>query len=110
MAPRLRPFVVVPESPATFPRPVRNVFEAQVALARRAISSGSIDAALGSQTRRAISVFQETQHLPVTGALNADTVSYTHLVRLAGRDVLNFRIGFTVFGRGLGTSTSGQPS
>jgi lipoprotein-anchoring transpeptidase ErfK/SrfK len=73
VAPRLRPFVVAPESPADFPRPVRDVFEAQVALARRAISSGSIDAALGSQTRRAISVFQETQHLPVTGALNADT-------------------------------------
>ena len=73
VAPRLRPFVVAPESPANFPRPVRDVFEAQVALARRAISSGSIDAALGSQTRRAISIFQETQHLPVTGALNADT-------------------------------------
>ena len=73
MAPRLRPFVVAPESPADFPRPVRDVFEAQVALARRAISPGSIDAALGSQTRRAISVFQETQHLPVTGTLNADT-------------------------------------
>ena len=73
MAPRLRPFIVAPESPANFPRPVRDVFEAQVALARRVISSGSIDAALGSQTRRAISVFQETQHLPVTGALNADT-------------------------------------
>ena len=73
VAPRLRPFVVAPESPASFPRPVRDVFEAQVALARRAISSGSIDAALGSQTRRAISIFQETQHLPVTGALNADT-------------------------------------
>jgi lipoprotein-anchoring transpeptidase ErfK/SrfK len=73
VAPRLRPFVVAPESPADFPRPVRDVFEAQVALARRAISSGSIDAALGSQTRRAISVYQETQHLPVTGALNADT-------------------------------------
>jgi lipoprotein-anchoring transpeptidase ErfK/SrfK len=72
-APRLRPFIVGPESPADFPRPVRDVFEAQVALARRAISSGSIDATLGSQTRRAISVFQETQHLPVTGALNADT-------------------------------------
>jgi lipoprotein-anchoring transpeptidase ErfK/SrfK len=73
VAPRLRPFVVAPESPASFPRPVRDVFEAQVALARRAISSGSIDAALGSQTRRAISIFQETQHLPVTGELNADT-------------------------------------
>ena len=59
VAPRLRPFVVAPESPASFPRPVRDVFEAQVALARRAISSGSIDAALGSQTRRAISIFQE---------------------------------------------------
>jgi lipoprotein-anchoring transpeptidase ErfK/SrfK len=73
VAPRLRPFIVAPESPAGFPRPVRDVFEAQVALARRAISPGSIDAALGSQTRRAISVYQETQHLLVTGALNADT-------------------------------------
>ncbi len=73
VAPRLRPFVVAPESSADFPRPVHDVFEAQVALARRVISSGSIDAALGSQTRRAISVFQETQHLPVTGTLNADT-------------------------------------
>lgn len=73
MAPRLQPFIVTHESPADFPRPVRNVFEAQMALARRAISSGPIDAALGSQTRRAIAVFQETQHLPVTGALNADT-------------------------------------
>jgi len=73
VAPRLQPFIVTHESPADFPRPVRNVFEAQMALARRAISSGPIDAALGSQTRRAIAVFQETQHLPVTGALNADT-------------------------------------
>jgi len=73
VVPRLQPFVVAPESPADFPRPVRDVFEAQMALARRAISSGPIDAALGSQTRRAISVYQETQHLPVTGTLNADT-------------------------------------
>jgi lipoprotein-anchoring transpeptidase ErfK/SrfK len=73
VAPRPQPFVVAHESAADFPRPVRDVFEAQVALARRAISSGSIDAALGSQTRRAISVYQETQHLPVTGTLNADT-------------------------------------
>jgi lipoprotein-anchoring transpeptidase ErfK/SrfK len=73
VAPRRLPFVVPSESPADFPRPVRDVFDAQVALARRAISSGPIDAALGSQTRRAISVFQEDQHLPVTGTLNADT-------------------------------------
>jgi lipoprotein-anchoring transpeptidase ErfK/SrfK len=73
VTPRQRPFVVAHESAADFPRPVRDVFEAQVALARQAISSGSIDAALGSQTRRAISVYQELQHLPVTGTLNADT-------------------------------------
>jgi lipoprotein-anchoring transpeptidase ErfK/SrfK len=73
VAPRLRPFIVDPESPADFPRPVRDVFEAQVALARRGISPGPIDAALGSQTRKAILVFQKTAHLPATGALDADT-------------------------------------
>ena len=73
VAPRLRPFIVAPESPAGFPRPVRDVFEAQVALARRAISPGPIDAALGSQTRKAILVFQKTANLPATGRLDADT-------------------------------------
>ena len=73
MAPRLRPFIVAPESPADIPRPVRDVFEAQVTLARRAISPGPIDAALGSQTRKAILVFQKTANLPATGALDADT-------------------------------------
>lgn len=52
---------------------MHDIFEAQVALARRAISSGSIDAAIGSQTRSAISVFQETQNLPITGELDAAT-------------------------------------
>ena len=73
VAPRLRPFIVAPESPAGFPRPVRDVFEAQVALARRAISPGPIDAALGSQTRKAISVFQEFQNLSQTGLLDTNT-------------------------------------
>jgi len=49
------------------------VLEAQIALARRAISPGSIDGALGSQTREAISVFQETEDLPVTGDLDDAT-------------------------------------
>jgi lipoprotein-anchoring transpeptidase ErfK/SrfK len=71
--PQLKPFIVAPESPANFPRPVRGVFEAQVALARRAISPGSIDAALGSQTRAAISVFQEFQNLSPTGLLDTNT-------------------------------------
>jgi lipoprotein-anchoring transpeptidase ErfK/SrfK len=68
-----KPLVVARQSPADFPRPVRDVLEAQIALARRGISSGSIDGALGSQTRAAISIFQQLQNLPVTGRLDADT-------------------------------------
>jgi lipoprotein-anchoring transpeptidase ErfK/SrfK len=68
-----KPLIIVPESPAGFPRPARGVFEAQVALARRAISPGSIDAALGSQTRAAISVFQAFQNLSPTGSLDTNT-------------------------------------
>jgi lipoprotein-anchoring transpeptidase ErfK/SrfK len=64
---------VAPETTNAFPHPARDVFEAQVALARRMISPGSIDDALGSQTRMAIAVFQETQKLPRTGKLDADT-------------------------------------
>lgn len=68
-----KPFTVSRQSPADFPRPVLDIFEAQVALARRGISPGSIDDALGSQTREAISVFQQQQNLPVTGKLDDDT-------------------------------------
>jgi lipoprotein-anchoring transpeptidase ErfK/SrfK len=71
--PQPKPIVVTRQSPADFPRPVRDVFEAQVAIARRGISPGSIDAALGSQTRAAISVFQQTENLPQTGKLDSDT-------------------------------------
>ncbi|HUE35753.1 MAG TPA: L,D-transpeptidase family protein [Candidatus Acidoferrum sp.] len=76
--PAPQPFAVTQQSPSDFPRPPRDVFEAQVALARRAISPGSIDGAIGSQTRAAISVFQETENLPITGQLDADT--HAHLV------------------------------
>jgi lipoprotein-anchoring transpeptidase ErfK/SrfK len=72
--PQIKPLIVTPESPTAFPHPARDVFETQVALARRGISPGSIDAALGSQTRAAISVFQEMENLPQTGKLDA----YTH--------------------------------
>lgn len=65
--------MIGPQAPADFPRPVHDVFEAQVALARRGISPGSLDAALGSQTRAAISVFQATQNLPPTGLLDTNT-------------------------------------
>jgi lipoprotein-anchoring transpeptidase ErfK/SrfK len=63
------------EAEGGFPRAARNVFEAQIALARRGISPGSIDAVPGSQTRRAISVFQERDNLPQTGVLNAETAA-----------------------------------
>ena len=59
--------------PVKSPRPAQDVIGAQVALARRAISPGSIDAAIGPQTREAISIFQETENLPQTGKLDADT-------------------------------------
>jgi len=49
------------------------VFEAQIALARRAISPGSIDAAIGSQTRAAIAAFQRSEKLSESGVLDTNT-------------------------------------
>ena len=54
-------------------RPVQNVFEAQLALARLGISSGSMDGAIGSQTRAALRAYQKREQLPVTGELDAAT-------------------------------------
>jgi lipoprotein-anchoring transpeptidase ErfK/SrfK len=68
-----KPLVILRQSPVDFPRPVLDVLEAQVALARRGISPGSIDDALGSQTRAAISVFQRIENLPETGKLDTNT-------------------------------------
>jgi lipoprotein-anchoring transpeptidase ErfK/SrfK len=71
--PKPKPLVVAPQSPADFPRPVRDVFEAQVALARHAISPGSLDAAIGSQTRAAIAAFQRSQKLFESSSLDTNT-------------------------------------
>jgi lipoprotein-anchoring transpeptidase ErfK/SrfK len=71
--PQPQPVVVVRQTAADFPRPVLDVLEAQVALARRGISPGSIDAAIGSQTRAAIAVFQQAENLPPSGKLDSDT-------------------------------------
>jgi lipoprotein-anchoring transpeptidase ErfK/SrfK len=60
-------------SSAAVPRAVRNVFEAQLALERQGLSSGSIDGRLGPQTRAAIRAFQQRQKLPLTGELDAET-------------------------------------
>jgi len=67
------PAVPAETVPGSYPRPVVNPFEAQVALARLAISPGSIDGAMGSQTRLALRQFQTKNHLPPTGALDAQT-------------------------------------
>lgn len=52
---------------------VQSVLDAQVALYREGIASGSIDGSLGSQTRAALEVFQKIHGLPVTGALDEAT-------------------------------------
>jgi lipoprotein-anchoring transpeptidase ErfK/SrfK len=71
--PRVRPLILARQSPGDFPRPVSDGLEAQIALARRAISPGSIDGAMGPQTRAAIAVFQQTENLPATGVLDTNT-------------------------------------
>jgi lipoprotein-anchoring transpeptidase ErfK/SrfK len=65
----------IPVVTAEFPRPARNLLEAQVALARRAISPGSIDDVIGSQTRAAIAAFQRAQKMVVTRAPDTNTLS-----------------------------------
>jgi lipoprotein-anchoring transpeptidase ErfK/SrfK len=47
----------------------------QIALARRAISPGSIDSANGSQTRAALAAFQRSQNLVDSGTLDTNTRS-----------------------------------
>jgi len=56
-----------------FPQPVRSLLEAQIALARRAISPGSIDGAVGSQTRAALAAFQRSQKLIQSSTLDTNT-------------------------------------
>ncbi|NOS71632.1 MAG: murein L,D-transpeptidase [Verrucomicrobia bacterium] len=62
----------VAPSPA-FPRPPKDVLEAQVALMRHGISPGSIDGVNGSQTRAALVAFQKSALLTMTGELDATT-------------------------------------
>ena len=69
------PVALSSAAPAEFPRPVKNLFEAQIALARLAISPGSIDGAVGSQTRAAIATFQQLKKLVPTRALDTNTES-----------------------------------
>jgi lipoprotein-anchoring transpeptidase ErfK/SrfK len=57
----------------SFPRPPRDTLEVQIALARLAYSSGSIDGVMGSQTRAAIMAFQRTHQLKCSGELDSAT-------------------------------------
>ena len=68
----VQPLPPVP-SAAEFPHAVQDVLEAQIALARRAISPGSLDAATGSQTRAALVAFQRSQNIFPTGTLDTNT-------------------------------------
>jgi len=69
----IKPIVIAPQTTADFPRPVRDALEAQVALARRAISPGSLDAAIGSQTRAALAAFQRSKNLFESASLDTNT-------------------------------------
>jgi lipoprotein-anchoring transpeptidase ErfK/SrfK len=73
--PAVAPVVVAPPAAGEFPRPARDALEVQIALARRVISPGSIDAAIGSQTRAALAAFQQSQHLLASGTLDTNTRS-----------------------------------
>ena len=73
VATKIQPLILTHQSPGDFPRPAQGLLETQIALARRAISPGAIDGVPGFQTREAISVFQQLENLPVTGALDDDT-------------------------------------
>ncbi len=71
---RVRPQVDLTSPTATgWPRPVQNLFEAQVALIGEGISPGSLDGVKGSQTRAALAAFQWKEHLPATGELDDAT-------------------------------------
>ena len=61
-------------SPAWTPRPTANILEAQLALARHGINSGSIDGVAGAQTESALRAFQMQHGLETSGRLDLDTL------------------------------------
>lgn len=71
-----RPDPFVPPAPSNitgFPRPVRDVLEAQLALVRHGISSGPIDGVMGSQTAAALAAFQRQRRIEPTARLTPET-------------------------------------
>jgi len=76
-----RPLPLPESEPPSGTRSPQNIFQAQLAMAREGISSGSIDGGLGSQTRAALSAFQRKHGLVPTGVLDGDT---KEILRLSG--------------------------
>jgi lipoprotein-anchoring transpeptidase ErfK/SrfK len=58
-----------------FPRPVEDVLEAQIALARQGLCPGSIEGLAGPQTLSAVAAFQRREFLPVSGNLDPTTLA-----------------------------------
>lgn len=79
VTPPAPPPTATPQSSLEFPRPAQDVFEAQIALARRVISPGPIDGSTGSQTRAAIVAFQRSEQLPASGLLDSNTCAHLTL-------------------------------
>lgn len=72
--PVIPPLPLEPATHAAFPRPVQDIFEAQLALARLGISAGSLDGLMGPQTRAALRAFQlHKENLPASGELDPAT-------------------------------------
>jgi lipoprotein-anchoring transpeptidase ErfK/SrfK len=67
------------EPPRAGVRHVETVLEAQIAMERLGVSSGSIDGVMGTQTHLALSAFQKQHGLPVTSQLDARTKSTLQL-------------------------------
>jgi peptidoglycan hydrolase-like protein with peptidoglycan-binding domain len=60
-------------------REVKNMLEAQIALARLGISPGVLDGLDGRQTSRAIATFQKKYDLKVTGKMDSATCRVLHI-------------------------------
>ena len=67
------PLIFTNSQSNVYPRPVQNIFEAQLVLSRKAISCGSIDGVFGPQTRDALRAYQQKENLPVSGELDNAT-------------------------------------
>ena len=77
-APPLPDELLNPTRVYMYPRPVENWLEVQIALARQAISCGSIDGVGGHQTAVGLRAFQERAGLDTTGYL--DNVTRARLI------------------------------